>query len=113
MKDGRPGSRSATSREAVPDWEPGRPAGKQSSGEIYDDIDRRIKPCSLDWCRRRSETTVPPPKASQLAERPLLLAGTGERGRYQFAADSITLDETSGPSQVLVRRRVSRSHGRL
>jgi excisionase family DNA binding protein len=43
MKDSRPGSRSATPREALPDWEPDDQAGKQSNGAIYDDIDRRIQ----------------------------------------------------------------------
>jgi hypothetical protein len=43
MKDSRPGSRSATPREALSDWEPDDQAGKQSNGAIYDDIDRRIQ----------------------------------------------------------------------
>jgi hypothetical protein len=42
MKDGRSGSRSAMPWQALPDWEPDDRAGRQSSGAIYDDIDRRV-----------------------------------------------------------------------
>jgi hypothetical protein len=49
MKDGRPGSRSATlpGKRSL-DWEPDDRAGKQSSRAIHDDIDRRVQACSLD-----------------------------------------------------------------
>jgi hypothetical protein len=43
MKDGRAGSRSATTRQALPDWESDDRAGKQSSSAIHDDIDRRVQ----------------------------------------------------------------------
>jgi hypothetical protein len=44
MTDGRSGSRSAATRQAFADWEPDDQAGKQSSGVIHDDIDRRVQP---------------------------------------------------------------------
>jgi hypothetical protein len=43
LKDGRSGLRSAASRQAFSDWEPDDRAGKQSSGVIHDDIDRRVQ----------------------------------------------------------------------
>jgi hypothetical protein len=43
MKDGRSGSRSATPWQALPDWESDDRAGRQSSGAIHDDIDRRVQ----------------------------------------------------------------------
>jgi hypothetical protein len=43
MQDGRSGSRSVTPRQALPDWESDDRAGRQSSGAIHDDIDRRVQ----------------------------------------------------------------------
>jgi hypothetical protein len=43
MKDGRSGSRLATTRQAFSDWESDDRAGKQSSDVIHDDIDRRVQ----------------------------------------------------------------------
>jgi hypothetical protein len=43
LKDGQSGLRSAASRQAFSDWEPDDRAGKQSSGVIHDDIDRRVQ----------------------------------------------------------------------
>jgi hypothetical protein len=43
MKDGRSGSRSAATRQAFSDWEPDDRTGRQSSGVIHDDIDRRVQ----------------------------------------------------------------------
>ena len=43
MKDGRSGSRLAATRQAFSDWESDDRAGKQSSGVLHDDIDRRVQ----------------------------------------------------------------------
>jgi hypothetical protein len=43
MNDHRSGSSSATTPQALPDWEPHDRAGKQSSGVIHDDIGRRVQ----------------------------------------------------------------------
>jgi hypothetical protein len=65
QKLGRSGSRSATPRQALPDWGSDIRAGQQSNGAIFDDIDRRVQACSLDWCQRRSEKA-----ASRSSPRP-------------------------------------------
>jgi hypothetical protein len=48
MKDGRSGSRSATPWRVLPDRGPDDRAGRQSSGAIHDDIDRRV-PAPAHW----------------------------------------------------------------
>jgi excisionase family DNA binding protein len=48
VKDGRSGSSSAATRQAFSDWESDDRAGKQSSGVIHDDIDRRVQ-ALLTW----------------------------------------------------------------
>jgi hypothetical protein len=69
MKDGRSGSRSTTPRQALPDWESDDQAGKQSSGAIHDDIDRRVQalltglvPASVAsaWLQGQKEIRVAP-----------------------------------------------------
>jgi hypothetical protein len=60
MKDGPSGIKIGHAHQALPDGESDDQAGRQSSGAIQATSIGPSKPCSLDWCRCRSEITAAP-----------------------------------------------------